>query len=87
MNSERDSEAARIVTSPLKLGTWLGRNGRAILGAVVIIFDMAMFTIDTINGERITMPDVAIHLGMLVAGIALIDREKVADIIRAWKGY
>ena len=82
----RSSLTARVVSAPFSLGEYLGHNGRGILGAVIILADIALLIFDARSHEAITMPDVALHLGMFVGGLALIDREKVADIIKAWKG-
>lgn len=82
----RSSLTARVVSAPFSLGQLLGHNGRALLGGVIILADVALLVFDARAHEAVTMPDVALHLGMFVGGLALIDREKVADIIKAWKG-
>lgn len=84
--TSQSSTTLRVVTSPFSLGEFLGRNGRALLGVVVILADVALVFVDVFLHEAVTMPDVALHVGMFLAGLALIDREKVADILTAAKG-
>lgn len=89
MTAPRPSLATRtfrVVKNPLSFGDLLGRNGRAILGAIVILADVALLFVDVFQHEAITVQDVGLHLGMFLGGLALIDREKAADLLRAWRG-
>lgn len=88
MTAPRPSLTTRTIraVNPLNVGSWLGRTGRAILGVVVILLDIALLCFDTLHHESVTMPDVILHLGMFLGGLALIDREKAADLLKAWRG-
>lgn len=88
MTAPRPSLTTRTIraVNPLNVGSWLGRTGRAWLGVVVILLDAVLLILDTLHHEPVTMPDAVLHLGMFLGGLALIDREKAADLLRAWKG-
>ena len=54
---------------------------RSLCGVFLLVLNGALMILDAVHGEAVTVPDVALHLGLLLASYLLISREKLTDLL------
>ncbi len=67
-------------------GGSFGRDLRLAVGAILVLGNIALMYVDARRHEVVTWQDVALHGGLLLAGLLLMDPKRTIEIIGSAKG-
>ena len=62
-----------------------GRDIRLGTGCVLLVFNAFLLVLDAANGEVVTWQDVALHTGLLITSLLLIDPRRTVELVSAAK--
>ena len=62
-----------------------GAHLRSVAGIALLLLNGVLMILDAVHREAVTVPDVALHLGLLLASYLLISREKLTDLLQIVK--